>query len=528
MALDPNIAMNFRLPQAETPFQTMGGMLTLRNEMMKQEEAQRQIQKRQAFEREIQSLPEDQRTQENLVKIASKYADPDKQFQYGQQSLDRQAARAQAQQLALSREQNMYLHRKQQIEIAARNAATGEQNAATRQYLAQLSAANAALDKEWREFQARATAGKFEDETTKSLRGMGNVEIPQFQPQLLQQASPQAVSQAPVGTPGGIPGGRGGVVAQVPDEASGLAMAQGMMGQGRPFTLGVGHLPESIITQGAAQAPVAAPAPAPRPGPTQIGQFWSPDEGESDVPPSVLPRPGQGVPGVRAQAEAAATSGFRLSDKDLREIERKRRENADGAMKPPSGYRWKADGKLEPIPGGPGEKDEAQKLQNLGTALERANITEANAVIRAVEGALQNAPVIAEYISGPKSMLPDWAVPQNVREGRQAFQKLFNVTLKDRSGAAVTNQELERLKKEFATGAWKRPEQIIAGVNQARNIINEHYRGIISGFDPDTVRRYNDNLRSSGGKPILDSQGGAYADQEKERRYQEWKRRQGG
>ncbi|HEY2931173.1 MAG TPA: hypothetical protein VGK99_05455 [Acidobacteriota bacterium] len=145
-----------------------------------------------------------------------------------------------------------------------------------------------------------------------------------------------------------------------------------------------------------------------------------------------------------------------------------------------------------------------RQTQMLGTALERANLPEADATLRAVEGALTKNPKIAEYLSGPKSLLPDLAVDQDVREGRQAFQKLFNITLKNRSGAAVTNQELERLKQEFATGALKTPEQLKAAVNQARNIISQHYRAVASGFGPDALNSYNANMREMGGTPLLE------------------------
>jgi hypothetical protein len=157
-----------------------------------------------------------------------------------------------------------------------------------------------------------------------------------------------------------------------------------------------------------------------------------------------------------------------------------------------------------------GNKIDAEKLRNLntnttklGAALEKANLPEADAVLGSVEKALADAPKIAEYISGPKSLLPDLAVPDEVKFGRQAFQKLFNITLKNRSGAAVTIPELERLKQEFATGALKTPQQLKAAVEQARTIINKHYASVASGFGPDVLEAYNENVRQFGGRVVL-------------------------
>ena len=145
-----------------------------------------------------------------------------------------------------------------------------------------------------------------------------------------------------------------------------------------------------------------------------------------------------------------------------------------------------------------------KQTQQLGTALERAGLTEGDAVLRGVEDALKAKPDLAEYLSGPKSLLPDMVVDKDIAAGRQAFQKLFNITLKNRSGAAVTNQELDRLKNEFATGAFKTPDQLRAGVDQARKIISDHYRGVAAGFSPAALEQYNQNLRETGGTPLLE------------------------
>lgn len=145
-----------------------------------------------------------------------------------------------------------------------------------------------------------------------------------------------------------------------------------------------------------------------------------------------------------------------------------------------------------------------RQVSGLGTALERANLPESDAVLRGVEEALTKTPSLADYISGPKSMLPDLMVSNDIATGRQAFQKLFNITLKNRSGAAVTIPEFERLKKEFATGTWKTGDQLKAGVEQARKIVSDHYRAVASGFGPQALEAYNQNLREFGGTPLLE------------------------
>jgi hypothetical protein len=151
-----------------------------------------------------------------------------------------------------------------------------------------------------------------------------------------------------------------------------------------------------------------------------------------------------------------------------------------------------------------------KNTQMLGTALEKAGLPVTDAVMKGVEDALgpdpTKAKAIASYIAGPNSWKPDLAVDQPVKDARQAVQKLFNITLKDRSGAAVTNQELERLKQEFATGLWKTPEQLINGITKARAIIQNHYAAVASGFGPETLKNYNSNLERMGGRVVLKPQ----------------------
>ncbi len=148
------------------------------------------------------------------------------------------------------------------------------------------------------------------------------------------------------------------------------------------------------------------------------------------------------------------------------------------------------------------DKDLMTNVQKLGGALEKANLPEADSVLGAVEKALENKE-LASYLSGPKSMLPDLAVPADIRNGRQAFQSLFNITLKNRSGAAVTIPEYERLKSEFGTGAFKTPKQLQDAVVRVREVLNKHYASVSAGFGKDALDAYNENIRGFGGRVVI-------------------------
>jgi DNA repair exonuclease SbcCD ATPase subunit len=151
-----------------------------------------------------------------------------------------------------------------------------------------------------------------------------------------------------------------------------------------------------------------------------------------------------------------------------------------------------------------GDQALVKRTQQLGSALEKSNLTEADATLGAVEKLLKDKPEYAEYITGPKSILPDAVVGSEIAAARQAFNKLFNVTLKLRSGAAVTQQELDRLKQEFGVGVAKKTDQVFSAVKQARDIIKKHYTSVASGYGPDVVKAYNENMRGLSGSPVLE------------------------
>lgn len=86
--------------------------------------------------------------------------------------------------------------------------------------------------------------------------------------------------------------------------------------------------------------------------------------------------------------------------------------------------------------------------------------------------------------------LPDTLVSQKGEDLRQGVQAVFNIELKDRSGAAVSDQELNRLKREFGEGSWKTPDQLRKGLAQYEARLKEVMRNIDAGEDPAVREEY--------------------------------------
>lgn len=87
-------------------------------------------------------------------------------------------------------------------------------------------------------------------------------------------------------------------------------------------------------------------------------------------------------------------------------------------------------------------------------------------------------------------LTPDFLQSKEGVQLRQAVQALVNVKLKDRSGAAVTEPEYERFKKEFGTGSWSTEQQLRNGLRQYRNILDSVTREIEASSSPEAISEY--------------------------------------
>lgn len=174
-----------------------------------------------------------------------------------------------------------------------------------------------------------------------------------------------------------------------------------------------------------------------------------------------------------------------------------------GGGKAPSGYQWGADAQgnrtLVPIPGGPAdrprssssgreENDMIRRTMQFASVIDKSGFNESYANID--EALKKITPETLPYLTGPRALLPDVVMDRAVTDARQALQRVLNITLKDRSGAAVTVPEWERFKKEAGVGLLKKPEQVAEWLTQAKTILDSHYQGVAAGFPQDVRERY--------------------------------------
>lgn len=126
-----------------------------------------------------------------------------------------------------------------------------------------------------------------------------------------------------------------------------------------------------------------------------------------------------------------------------------------GNNKPPSGYRVTANGDLEPIPGGPGDKskDSPGRILPATRIEELADMERVQVALKEAGKLAENTKVETGPISGRLQSLGSKVglASNDFVNVQQKFATAENIMLKLRSGAAVTDQEYERFKREYPT-----------------------------------------------------------------------------
>ena len=89
------------------------------------------------------------------------------------------------------------------------------------------------------------------------------------------------------------------------------------------------------------------------------------------------------------------------------------------------------------------------------------------------------------------NMLPNMAVSEAGVLNRQDLAPLRNITLKNRSGQAVTSGEWERFKDELGSGAGMNATALRRGVAELKRLIAREGVSIGAGYNDEVVKAYN-------------------------------------
>lgn len=161
--------------------------------------------------------------------------------------------------------------------------------------------------------------------------------------------------------------------------------------------------------------------------------------------------PGEVLTDDRTRSEGRLNRGVTMRGQNMTDA-RSREANASG--KPPSGYRFKEDGTLEAIQGGPGDK-RLNPTESQGKAsLYSTRAAEADAILNDLGDNYSRVGVAAK-----NSGITDW-VPgsstainalssDNTQSADQAQRNFINAVLRQESGAAISASEFDNARKQY-------------------------------------------------------------------------------
>lgn len=147
----------------------------------------------------------------------------------------------------------------------------------------------------------------------------------------------------------------------------------------------------------------------------------------------------------------------------------------------------------------------SDKLEKHGIPKAVATLKEVDSLMEGIDSDKKDLPGFG-LLGG---LTPDFATSTEGQKLRQAVQRLANIELKDRSGAAVTDQEYARFKKEFGSGTWKTEAQLRNGLRMYRDVLDRVTREVQAGSPKAALAEYQTRPGSVSNIDIPGSKGEA-------------------
>lgn len=142
------------------------------------------------------------------------------------------------------------------------------------------------------------------------------------------------------------------------------------------------------------------------------------------------------------------------------------------------------------------EQRRAKAVTELSDDLQKTGVPRTENILNRIENAISGAidekgEVVGDIPGyGLTAAAPDWAVSRKAQDLRQDLVKLFNIELAERSGAAVTKQELDRLRDEFKAGMFKTDRQLVQGIRAYRSLLEDYKKAVFAGYGDDVKQQY--------------------------------------
>ena len=151
--------------------------------------------------------------------------------------------------------------------------------------------------------------------------------------------------------------------------------------------------------------------------------------------------------------------------------------------KPPTGYRYKPDGTLEPIPGGPGEKIPSELAARVGLA--KKTLGELPTIKEGVMRGEATGPI--DYAIGAMGYDESGKLRRRIADGADAIQRML-------TGAGMPASEAQDYVERFRTN-WSDTDKILLDkLNNMEAVLQSQLSVALQGhggFNPDTIQGFS-------------------------------------
>ena len=133
------------------------------------------------------------------------------------------------------------------------------------------------------------------------------------------------------------------------------------------------------------------------------------------------------------------------------------------------------------------DKDTDNRQQKLSTQMIKNGVPEIESALVEFEG------LAAKYKNDlPGIGIDKWLLSKDAKDMKSAFAQVRNMVLKERSGAAVTNPEFQRLKEEIEGAMYTTDDDAIRWISRIRSTLERVKGTIFAGYGDRVKKAYWD------------------------------------
>jgi hypothetical protein len=138
------------------------------------------------------------------------------------------------------------------------------------------------------------------------------------------------------------------------------------------------------------------------------------------------------------------------------------------------------------------------RVTDLSEALEKSSILEMSGIFNLVDKQILQTEGDIPGIGGT-GKVPAILLSTEGLKNRQLLSQLQNITLKNRSGAAVTAPEFDRLKTELGTGVISGDREVKNALIRMKQLFDDHTKKVRAGYSDEVNALYDKRVNLPAG-----------------------------